>query len=67
MLNIKQAFFVQRCTFIKVLVGAAIGYVIDQWLNSTPWVLVLFMFLGGAAGILNVYRFAKNEEKKNKE
>lgn len=50
-----------------VLVGAAIGYVLDRMLGSKPWLLVVFMFFGGAAGVINVYRFAKSEEKKHKE
>ncbi len=50
-----------------VLVGAAIGYVLDRALATQPWLLILFMFLGGAAGVLNVYRFAKSEENKHKE
>ncbi len=46
-----------------VLVGAALGHVLDKVFGTRPWLLVGFMFLGGAAGVLNVYRFAKNEEK----
>lgn len=36
--------------------GAAIGYFLDTWLDTSPWFLVAFFFLGSAAGILNVYR-----------
>ena len=50
-----------------VLVGAAIGYLLDGLLASKPWLLIVFMFFGGAAGVLNVYRFAKYEETKNRE
>ncbi len=50
-----------------VLVGAAIGYLLDMLAGTKPWLLVLFMFFGGAAGVLNVYRFAKSEENKRKE
>lgn len=47
-----------------VLVGAALGYVLDKVFATQPWFLIAFLFLGGAAGILNVYRFAKGEENK---
>lgn len=47
-----------------VLVGAAIGYILDRLLDMRPLLLIVFLFLGGAAGILNVYRFAKSEENK---
>ncbi len=36
--------------------GAAIGYFLDRWLDTSPWCLVAFFFLGSAAGMLNVYR-----------
>ncbi len=50
-----------------VLVGAAVGYFLDELLGLRPWLMVLFLFFGGAAGVLNVYRFVKGEEHKNKE
>lgn len=37
-------------------VGLGIGYVLDRWLGTTPWFMVVFFFLGAAAGMLNVYR-----------
>ena len=39
-----------------LLIGAGIGWTIDKWLNSSPWFLILFFLLGGAAGILNLWR-----------
>lgn len=39
-----------------VLVGGAIGYFLDQWLGTTPWLFLIFFFLGFAAGIVNVLR-----------
>ena len=41
-----------------VAVGALIGWALDQWLDTKPWLLLVFIFLGTAAGMLNVYRFA---------
>lgn len=37
-------------------VGLAIGWGLDRWLGTAPWLLLLFVMAGGAAGILNVYR-----------
>ena len=37
-------------------VGVGIGLLLDRWLVTTPWMLVVFFFLGSAAGFLNVYR-----------
>ena len=39
-----------------LLIGAGIGWTIDKWMNSSPWFLIIFFLLGGAAGILNLWR-----------
>jgi len=39
-----------------VLVGGVIGYVLDQWLGTSPWLFLVFFLLGFAAGVLNVIR-----------
>lgn len=39
-------------------VGVGIGWFLDDWLGTKPWLLVVFAILGGAAGVLNVYRMA---------
>ena len=44
-----------------VVVGAAIGYGLDQWLGTTPWMLIVFFFLGAAGGMMNVYRAATGQ------
>jgi ATP synthase protein I len=41
-----------------VAVGVAIGWLADQWFGTRPWLMLVFIVLGGAAGILNVYRLA---------
>ncbi len=41
-------------------VGVGIGWALDRWLGTGPWFMVVFFFLGAAAGILNVYRAVKN-------
>ncbi len=44
-----------------VVVGLAIGWGLDAWLKTRPLFLVLFVFLGGAAGIVNVWRLVAPE------
>lgn len=41
-----------------VAVGTAIGWGLDYWLDTRPWLMLVFIILGGAAGIINVYRMA---------
>jgi ATP synthase protein I len=44
---------------LAIVLGAALGYFLDRWLGTGPWLFVLFFFVGLAAGILNVYRTAR--------
>jgi ATP synthase protein I len=37
-------------------VGLAIGWGLDRWWGTKPIMMILFFFLGAAAGILNAYR-----------
>lgn len=39
-----------------VAVGVAVGYGLDQWLGTTPWLLIVMFFAGAAGGALNTYR-----------
>jgi ATP synthase protein I len=39
-----------------LIVGVGIGWYLDRWLGTAPFLLVLFFFLGAAAGVLNVFR-----------
>ncbi len=38
------------------LVGLGIGYALDRWLGLTPWLMIVFFFLGTTAGVMNVKR-----------
>ena len=46
-----------------VLVGTIIGYILDSWFDSKPWLIIIFFFVGVAAGITNVVRTAKLMQK----
>ncbi len=37
-------------------VAVAIGWALDRWLGTAPWMLGAFVLLGGAAGVANVWR-----------
>jgi ATP synthase protein I len=42
--------------FVAFAVGLAVGWGLDTWLGTMPLFLILFVLLGGAAGVLNAYR-----------
>jgi ATP synthase protein I len=39
-----------------LIVAVAIGWALDRWLHTLPLFLVIFVLLGGVAGIANVWR-----------
>jgi ATP synthase protein I len=39
-----------------MVVGAFLGYWLDRVLHTKPFLLIVFLLLGGAAGVRNVWR-----------
>jgi len=39
-----------------VMVGGLIGYFLDGWLHTSPWLMIVFGCLGFAGGILEIVR-----------
>jgi len=37
-------------------IGLAIGYWLDRWFRTTPWLTLTFALFGIAAGFLNLFR-----------
>jgi len=48
-----------------VAVGTIIGFILDNWFGTKPWLIIIFFFLGAAAGMLNVIRTANRMQKKD--
>ena len=48
-----------------VAVGTIIGFILDSWFDTKPWLIIIFFFLGAAAGMLNVIRTANRMQKEN--
>jgi len=46
-----------------VVVGTTLGFILDNWFDTRPWLTISFFFMGVAAGILNVIKSAKNMHK----
>ena len=47
-----------------VVVGTIIGFILDNWFGTKPWLILIFFFVGVVAGILNVFRSAKSMQNK---
>jgi ATP synthase protein I len=44
---------------VAVAAGLGLGWLIDKGLGTKPWAMMVFLFVGIAAGMLNVFRFMK--------
>jgi ATP synthase protein I len=49
----------------SVAVGTIIGFILDTWFDTKPWLIIIFFFLGAAAGMLNVIRTANRMQKED--
>lgn len=47
-----------------VLVGCIIGFQLDKWLGTKPWLLFLFLLLGFSTGSWRAYRYGIGESKR---
>ena len=57
--NIGQAFKLSTELVAAVLVGTIIGFILDNWFDTKPWLIITFFFVGVVSGILNVIRSEK--------
>ena len=46
-----------------VVVGTIIGFILDNWFGTKPWLILIFFFVGVIAGIVNVFKSAKKMQK----
>ena len=46
-----------------VAVGTIIGFILDNWFGTKPWLILIFFFVGVIAGMMNVFRSAKKMQK----
>ena len=46
-----------------VAVGTIIGFILDSWFDTKPWLIIIFFLLGAVAGMLNVIRAANKMQK----
>jgi len=46
-----------------VVVGTIIGFILDNWFDTKPILIIVFFLFGATAGILNVFKAAKKMQK----
>jgi F0F1-type ATP synthase assembly protein I len=47
-----------------VLIGGGIGWLLDRWMHTAPWLALVLGFLGFGAGIWEIIQRLTREEKK---
>jgi ATP synthase protein I len=50
----------------SILLGLVVGQWIDKRLGTAPWLLILGVFTGAAAGFYNMYRILTTAERRAK-
>ena len=48
-----------------VVVGTIIGFILDNWFDTKPWLIITFFFLGAVAGLSNVIRTANRMQRED--
>jgi predicted ABC-type sugar transport system permease subunit len=48
---------------LSLLIGLGIGYYLDKWLGTAPWLMIIWLGFGFAAGFRSLYRAALQSEK----
>ena len=61
--NLGQAFKMSTELVSAVLIGTIIGFILDTWFDTKPWLILIFFFVGVVAGITNVINSAKKIQK----
>ncbi len=50
-----------------VIIGLVVGQYLDEWLGTEPWLLLLFLIFGMAAGFRSVFRLLKDMNAGNRD
>ena len=61
--SIGTAFKLSTELVSAVAVGTIIGFILDKTFGTKPWLILIFFCVGVTAGIINVFRSAKNMQK----
>ncbi|WP_305046493.1 AtpZ/AtpI family protein [Geoalkalibacter sp.] len=49
------------------LIGLAMGYYLDKWLGTSPWLTLIFLLFGIVAGFRNIFILTERELKRQQQ
>ncbi len=50
----------------STLIGLAMGYYLDKWLETDPWLTLIFLVLGIISGFRNIFILTARELRRQK-
>ncbi len=51
---------------LSIFVGFAMGYLLDKWLKTFPWLTAIFLILGIIAAFRELFRVARRQDESDK-
>jgi F0F1-type ATP synthase assembly protein I len=48
--------------FSSIIAGTLLGYLLDLWLGTDPWFVVIGVVLGSYSGFLKIWAMLKNQD-----
>jgi ATP synthase protein I len=48
--------------FSSIIAGTLLGYFLDMWLGTEPWLVVIGVVLGSYSGFLKIWAMIKNQD-----
>lgn len=55
------------CMVASILIGMAMGYYLDRWLGTEPWLFLVFLLLGVVSGFRNIFILTERELRRQKQ
>ena len=52
---------------VSTFIGFGMGYYLDKWLGTHPWLMIIFLLLGIVAGFRNVFQQLQIMQRRDEE
>lgn len=49
----------------NTLVGLVFGFLLDRWLGTKPWLMIVGLVFGAAAGFLTIFKIIAEQDKED--
>jgi len=63
--NAGMGILVPGMLFGSIVVGSGLGYFLDRWLHTAPWLLLAGLVLGSVAGVREMLKLLKKLNEKD--